>query len=307
KRIKGKGFTYYNFTNDRNGRLYFYSRVWTKNDTELSGTNRRGSRGYSLQRYNRSNGGTWSALGKTIPYTGPHKVNSVVSFWENAGSNGAQYQGYKGQFVFDRFNRIHGAFAISNNEPAGGRGQSNAMRRIMYMWGYSNDVGNRWRKIGGASYDKLGRRADADTFRDSSKWKRIEVSLAVNNQGRPLVKYIDVNNVNDSRTRWFTLNNSPNNSSAGWSGTRETKLQNGQRRIFSDNSGRFFIPSGDKVWHGTNWQGNGTTETGISPRLSGISEPRLYNTGEIVYFGTYPRPKFNNQSTSNPAIGRLNP
>ncbi|MEM6885960.1 MAG: BNR-4 repeat-containing protein [Verrucomicrobiota bacterium] len=303
KRIQGYGHSYSSFVTDRNGRLYYYGRVWGKYHYHLPWNQRKGSRGYTLQRYNKSSG-NWTALGREIPYSGAAKIPSKMVFWENAGVTAAplttHYQGYKGQFIFDRSNRLHTAFTMSDSTAQSPEEQSSSMRRLMYMWCYAGEVGQRWRKVGGSSHNILGRQNAFDTYRDSFRYKRIETNLAIDKDSKPIIKWIDTSN-NPDRAKWTMLNNAPSNSGAGWTMPRNLVINNSSRRIFTDRLGEtIFVPNHTSVWSGSSLFSTGVTHTGINPQFSGwISENRLYQNNQIIYAG-----RMNTGAgTSVPAIG----
>lgn len=123
------------FFNDRNGELYYSSRVRAFEGSTLGGSEP--FIAYGGYRYNTSNG-VWSALGgKVTPADAPGGRNfNTVLYWEYTHG----FEAYQCVPRFDSNNRLH--FAIAGNT-AGTKGSG-------LIYAYSDDCGLTWKKANGA-------------------------------------------------------------------------------------------------------------------------------------------------------------
>jgi hypothetical protein len=122
------------FFNDRNGELYFSSRVRAFEGSTLGGSEP--FIAYGMYRYNTSNG-VWTALGgKVDPADAPGARNfNTVLYWEYTHG----FEAYQSQPRFDNNNRLH--FSIAGNT-AGTEGSG-------LIYAYSDDCGLTWKKANG--------------------------------------------------------------------------------------------------------------------------------------------------------------
>lgn len=120
------------FFNDRNGELYFSSRV-----RAFTGSNLRGSEpfiAYGLYRYD-TNTGRWTALGGDVSKAVPDAANfRSVLYWEHTTA----FEAYQNTPYFDLSNRLH--FVIS------GHGADTGAALVYAM---SDDGGLTWKKASG--------------------------------------------------------------------------------------------------------------------------------------------------------------
>lgn len=132
------------FFNDRNGELYFSSRVRAFYGSSLSYSEP--FIAYGMYRYDTSTG-VWTALGGTVPPAdapGGTDFNKVL-YWEYT----AGFEAYQTAPRFDNDNRLH--FAIAGNT-AGTTGNG-------LIYASSDDGGNTWNKASGAAIPGLPIRA----------------------------------------------------------------------------------------------------------------------------------------------------
>lgn len=132
------------FFNDRNGELYFSSRVRAFTGGKLSGSEP--FIAYALYRYDTATG-LWSALGGTAPEAdtaGARKFNRVL-YWEHTDA----FEAYQCAPRFDNSNRLH--FALGGHT-AGTVGQG-------LIYAMSEDGGIHWKKASGAAIPGLPLRA----------------------------------------------------------------------------------------------------------------------------------------------------
>ena len=121
------------FFNDRNGELYFSSRVRAFEGGPFGGSEP--FIAYGMYRYNVTNG-VWSALGGSPASDAPGAKNyNVVLYWEYTLS----FEAYQSQPRFDNSNRLH--FAIGGNT-AGTTGNG-------LIYACSDDGGATWKKANG--------------------------------------------------------------------------------------------------------------------------------------------------------------
>jgi hypothetical protein len=127
------------FFNDRDGGLYFSSRVRAFTGGPLSGSEP--FIAYGIYRYDNTTG-RWSALGGSTAKAVPEARNHhTVLYWEHTTS----FEAYQTAPRFDARNRLH--FAIAGNT-AGTMGQG-------LVYAYSDDRGLTWRKASGAAIPAL--------------------------------------------------------------------------------------------------------------------------------------------------------
>lgn len=131
------------FFNDRNGELYFSSRVRAFTGGKLSGSEP--FIAYGLYRYD-SMTGRWTSIGGTAPEAAPgaRKFNKVL-YWEHTDA----FEAYQCVPRFDDRNRLH--FAIGG-KTAGTEGQG-------LIYARSDDGGNTWVKANGTRIPGLPLRA----------------------------------------------------------------------------------------------------------------------------------------------------
>lgn len=132
------------FFNDRNGELYFSSRVRAFYGSSLLYSEP--FIAYGMYRYNTGTG-IWTALGNTIPLAdapGATELNKVL-YWEYT----AGFEAYQAAPRFDNSNRLH--FAIAGNT-AGTTGSG-------LIYASSDDGGNTWNKANGVAIPGLPIRA----------------------------------------------------------------------------------------------------------------------------------------------------
>ena len=121
------------FFNDRNGELYFSSRVRAFTGGSLSGSEP--FIAYGIYRYDTTNG-RWTALGGSAAEAVPGAKNfNTVLYWEHTTS----FEAFQCAPRFDRNNRLH--FAIAGNT-AGTEGQG-------LIYARSDDGGTTWKKASG--------------------------------------------------------------------------------------------------------------------------------------------------------------
>ena len=128
------------FFNDRNGELYFSSRVRAFEGSSLGGSEP--FIAYGMYRYNTSNG-VWTALGGTVDAAdapGARNFN-VVLYWEYT----LGFEAFQTQPRFDNNNRLH--FSIAGNT-AGTQGSG-------LIYACSDDGGLTWKKASGAAIPGL--------------------------------------------------------------------------------------------------------------------------------------------------------
>jgi hypothetical protein len=128
------------FFNDRNGELYFSSRVRAFEGSSLGGSEP--FIAYGLYLYNTTNG-LWTALGGSPAYAVPGAAKNFndVLYWEYTLS----FEAYQCQPRFDNNNRLH--FAIAGNT-AGTIGNG-------LIYAASDDGGLTWKKANGAGIPGL--------------------------------------------------------------------------------------------------------------------------------------------------------
>jgi hypothetical protein len=131
------------FFNDRNGELYFSSRVRAFTGGPLSGSEP--FIAYGVYRYDTTTG-LWTALGGKVPdsVSGGKNANTVL-YWEHTDG----FEAYQTAPRFDKNNRLH--FAIAGNT-AGAVGQG-------LIYAMSDDAGVTWKKASGAVIPGLPIRA----------------------------------------------------------------------------------------------------------------------------------------------------
>ena len=137
------------FFNDRNGELYFSSRVRAFKGGPLAGSEP--FIAYGLYRYDTTTG-LWAARGGSAEAGAPGaKEYNVVLYWEWTLS----FEAYQTAPRFDNSNRLH--FAIAGNT-GGTKGQG-------LIYAYSDDCGITWKKASGAAIPGLplrGKDGDAN-------------------------------------------------------------------------------------------------------------------------------------------------
>ncbi|HEY3322402.1 MAG TPA: BNR-4 repeat-containing protein [Planctomycetota bacterium] len=128
------------FFNDRNGELYFSSRVRAFTGGTLGGSEP--FIAYGVYRYSTETG-RWTALGgKVSPEAAPGAKNfNTVLYWEYT----LAFEAYQNAPRFDARNRLH--FAIAGNT-AGTQGGG-------LIYAYSDDCGLTWKKASGAALPGL--------------------------------------------------------------------------------------------------------------------------------------------------------
>lgn len=127
------------FFNDRNGELYFSSRVRAFTGGPLAGSEP--FIAYGMYRYDTATG-RWTALGGSAASGAPGAKNyNTVLYWEWTLS----FEAYQTAPRFDNRNRLH--FAIAGNT-GGTQGQG-------LIYAYSDDCGVNWKKASGAAIPGL--------------------------------------------------------------------------------------------------------------------------------------------------------
>lgn len=184
--MPGTSWTYGRFINDRNGELYYSSRVrafWTR-DYRVPDS-KRGSMAVGLYKYD-TRTGTWTALGGTVPHKNPDNVSTFfnVLYWANSGRPDTQhsYQAYQANFNFDINNRLHFA----------GSGHIGDGSTVRLVYAYSDDEGRTWYKANGTRIPGLPLQGDegainlADVVNDSKQGSINKVSA--DRHGVPAIK-----------------------------------------------------------------------------------------------------------------------
>ncbi|MCC5844374.1 MAG: BNR-4 repeat-containing protein [Verrucomicrobia bacterium] len=155
-RMPGASWTYGRFARDRDGELYYSSRVrskWAK-DYRIPGS-RQGAMAFGLYRYD-VDSERWRAVGAAPAFPNPDNVAQAfdVLYWTHSGraDTGQSYQAYQAQVNFDVNNRMH-FNASSYVEP----GEVSQM-----SYAYSDDGGETWYRADGSRIPGLPLRGEQD-------------------------------------------------------------------------------------------------------------------------------------------------
>jgi hypothetical protein len=164
------------FFNDRNGELYFSSRVRAFTGSTLSGSEP--FIAYGLYRYD-TNTGRWTAMGGDVSKLVPDAQNfHTVLYWEHT----IGFEAFQTDPVFDSHNRLH--FAISGNAAE--------LPGMGLIYAMSDDGGVSWKKANGTRIPGLPLRnkdGDPDQADLLARASSIEhPSVTVDQDGKFLVQ-----------------------------------------------------------------------------------------------------------------------
>lgn len=227
ERIPGRDWTYGTFRTDRNGVLYYMSRINAR--TTYS---QHAGRALGIFRYNITSK-TWTALGALPPV--PDATASAV-IWENSGRDGGSYNRYKGDMCFDTKNRMHITCSLcSKNGPT--------INTILYA--FSDDGGNTFYKAGGEKISlpmetPVGdRQADVIESDITKTYDVPRVTHAWNDW--PVIEYYDEHNKGHYRYWNGESWSSSLDSEAGFRGTVLYNEHSGELMFVNIVSGKIFI------------------------------------------------------------------
>ncbi len=141
-RIPGKAFSYGHFFTDRNGELFYSARTLARSYYYQKPQDGGVGRGLGLYAYNTSTQ-SWTARGELADMYGFSDANHKVIVYDPSGHGGnTSYQQYKGDFYFDKNNRMHMALGMNTD------GHSD-VNNVIYA--YSDDGGVTFHKADGTS------------------------------------------------------------------------------------------------------------------------------------------------------------
>lgn len=236
------------FFNDKNGVLYYGSRVRAFSDSKLEGGEP--FIAYGVYRYDHTTG-LWTALGATPEKGEPHAKNyQTVLYWEWTMG----FEAYNSNPRFDSQNRLHFSI-LGNTAHTEGSGLIYAM---------SDDLGKTWKKANGAVIPGLplrGKDGDPDQGDLIVRSKRLSggTEVFIDKEGRIALNV---------QGQWVT-----------WAEGKWTPFSGGVGHLGPDG-----MLTGDGGWALTRSAGIGhpvkTFETGFGSCLS-VSELALQNTGAI--------------------------
>lgn len=180
------------FFNDRNGVLFYSSRVRAFYSGKLTGSEP--FIAYGIYRYDHTTG-KWTALGGTAEKGSPDsKEFNTVLYWEWTHS----FEAYQSKPRFDNQNRLH--FAIGGNTA---NTEGNGL-----IYAVSDDLGNTWKKANGATITSLplrgkdGEPGQGDLIERSKKVAQ-QAEVFIDKDGK-----ITVNNHTWDGNAWVPYNGS---------------------------------------------------------------------------------------------------
>lgn len=192
----GEGFSTYFFFNDHNDELYLLSRQWARSRFWTPGFI-----GVALAKYDVIQK-KWIALGG-IPEQEDTNGSKLI-FWEDNGVKETGYQGLACDVEFDKYNRLHFACGI-NNDNSFNTSFASSATHIVYA--RSDDGGKTFKKANGSPIDSLPLRVSNADIVARRHWFSGETGVAITREGFPLVSYRYISAENKTKQSQWRLYN----------------------------------------------------------------------------------------------------